>query len=320
MRSHISYKGETILKMNEKGDKAKSLAASGSSQNIAKTLKMFRDMDAKEQAPPVPQAKLKPGLINEKSELKIEHKELNDGKNQQIKGAKERILEMNANSNISGRGLAFNGEKNNVKDKVRLQNEFTNKSAPGTLKNEPNKVSHSSDHDNNKDSSKVLRSSSMKKFVSKYQDKLSVDTSSSGNNSVTKRHSTGPVGQIRNSFQADFMNKVNIGLLKQMQSRGSEEKTIDAFKSVIHSSIDKQNEKAIKDVKKAITSSEKQAETKSYSVFKDSSSSGNNVQGLDLDVVADHEKLIHPTITRARPSKNSRPRRPPSRYSKIMNS
>ena len=62
MRSHISYKGETILKMNEKGDKAKSLAASGSSQNIAKTLKMFRDMDAKEQAPPVPQAKLKPGL------------------------------------------------------------------------------------------------------------------------------------------------------------------------------------------------------------------------------------------------------------------
>ena len=78
VRSHISYKGETILKMNEKGDKAKSLAASGSSQNIAKTLKMFRDMDAKEQAPPVPQAKLKPGLINEKSKLKIEYKELND--------------------------------------------------------------------------------------------------------------------------------------------------------------------------------------------------------------------------------------------------
>ena len=46
----------------------------------------------------------------------------------------------------------------------------------------------------------------------------------------------------------------------------------------------------------------------------------NNIEVLDFDMIVEHEKLTHPTITRARPSKNLSQRRIPSRYAKTKSS
>jgi len=303
--------------MNNVETKIKSDMACKSSQSIAKTLKMFQEMDAKEQVKPIKPTETKFGLKTKASNNNSKAIEISGDKNRQIKEENERKLEINTNFMEPGRESKIEG----IKDKP------SSKAISGdTLQKLPDKTKAISNQDEAKNSSKVTRSSSTKESVKRYQDKLRVNTSSSGDASVTKRHSTGPVGNIQHSLQSDFVNKVNMGLLKQMQSKSSEEKVVDAFRAIITSAKKdgKENEKNFKqrnaDLEKEVKEKLNAKASNCNITVKVLKNQENNIEVLDFDMIEEHEKLAHPTITRARTSKSLKHRRIPSRYAKIQNS
>ena len=288
--------------MTDLANKKKSHITPESTQNVAKTLKMFQVMDAKEKISQI-QAETKKVVL--KSESKSDKKE-----NRETHG------KMNQLANADPK-----------KEEASSPNKSEDKFVSGMSKSLPNKNSSISGNDNGKNSSKVGRSSSTKDIVNRYQNKLNVDNSSYGNESSIKRHSTDPSGKIQNSFQPDFMNKVNLGLMKQMKSKLSEEKVVNVFKSVVTSS-DNDRSDHMKETKEEGSNPGNEANKSNLIGFEQLASiklktvqnRKKSIDTMDFDLIQVHEKLAHPTITRARPSKKLKQRRLPSRYSQIQSS
>ena len=287
--------------------KAKDPTANGGTQNVSETLKMFREMDKKENMNTIAPGKSKFGLKGKSTDDKIESGDID------VKGKREVKVDEKSN-------------KNPTEDKEHSESKVAENVVPGAVKGASDKFKPTSDHVTKKDSSKVTRSSSTKEIVNRYQNKLNVDTTSSGNNAATNRHSMGPVGNIRNSFQPDFMNKVSMGLMKQMKSQGSQELAISAFKSSL-SSANKKTQSNMTDIEEIKSCPSKQLKSEKSII---ATNEGTRVNGLskcesnieiqDFDVVLEQEKLTHPTITRAKPPNNLRQRRIPSRYAKMQSS